>query len=83
MARVEVIGTVSSVWADSFTGADGDEVEYYRALVSVAGEAPMQLSVARDDYEKLAGCIGVTGNCVLDISANPGRRTRVYLKEVE
>lgn len=83
MARVYVDGTLTSVWAESFTGRNGDEVEFYRALLSVAGEAPMQLSVSKDDVDQLNACVGVTGQCELEIDARPGNRARVYLKDVK
>lgn len=74
--------TVSNVWKETFTGRDGDEVEFFRALVNVPGEPPLQLGVTKDDFPELSAMIGRTGEGVIDLDARPGNRVRVHLKEV-
>ena len=74
--------TVSSVWSESFKGRDGDMVEFYRALLSVPGEAPMQLGVSKEDYPELVQKIGSSGKALVEIDARPGSRVRVYLKDL-
>lgn len=74
---------LTSVWAESFTGRDGDQVEFYRALLAVAGEAPMQLSVSKDDYPHFVELIGSSGRATVEIDARPGNRARVYLKDMD
>ena len=74
--------TVSSVWSESFKGREGDTVEFYRALCTVPGEAPLQLGVSKEDYPELVQAIGKTGTALVDIDARPGNRVRVYLKEL-
>lgn len=80
------IGNVSltNVWDESFKDREtGEDVKYFRALVSSAGEPPMQLGVAEKDYETLTGSIGVVGTAVVEIDAQPGRRVRVRLRGME
>lgn len=74
--------TVNSVWSESFTGRDGDEVEFYRALLSVPGESPLQLGVSKDDFGNLSAKMGANGTALVDLDARPGNRVRVYLKDV-
>ena len=74
---------LTSAWSESFKGREGDQVEFYRALVTVPGEAPMQLSVAKDDYPLLSEQIGTVGTATVEIDARPGNRVRVYLKEID
>ena len=75
--------TILNVWEESFKDREtGEEVKYYRALLSKPGEAPAQLAVAESDFETLKDYIGVTGNMTLEIDAQPGRRVRVRLRGV-
>lgn len=74
--------TVSSVWSEEFKGREGDMVQYYRALVTVPGEAPLQLGVREDDFAALSARIGATGTATVELDARPGNRVRVYLREV-
>ena len=73
---------LQSVWSESFKGRDGDMVEFYRALCSVPGEAPLQLGVTKDDFEDLRAKMGNTGTALVELDARPGNRVRVYLKDV-
>lgn len=74
--------TVSSVWRETFTGRDGDEVEFFRALLTVPGEPPMQLGVSRDDFETMRDRSGAKGTAIIDLDARPGNRVRVYVKDL-
>lgn len=74
--------TLQSVWAESFKGREGDTIEFYRSLCVVPGEPPMQLGVAKDDYDDLRAKMGNSGTALVEIDARPGNRVRVYLKDV-
>ena len=81
MARVVLKdATVTNVWADKFTGRDGDEVEYYRAGLTVLGEPPMEVAVSKNDFQEVQGLMESSGDFELEIDARAGRKTRVYLK---
>ena len=82
---VEVNGvTLTNVWEESFNDREtGQPVAFYRALLSSAGEPPMQLGVRKDDFEGLADSIGEVGTASIEIDAQPGRRVRVYLVGIE
>ena len=72
--------TLSNVWQESFTNREtGENVEFWRALVNVPGEAPAQFGVARDDVEKVTPFVGDSGIAVVNLDARPGSRIRVYL----
>lgn len=73
---------MNSVWRETFTGRDGDEVEFFRALLTVAGEAPMQLAVQKDDFEMLRGKQDATGTALVEIDARPGNRVRVFIRDL-
>lgn len=81
---VEVKDTVlANVWEESFKDREtNEEVKFYRALLTSAGEPPAQVAVHRDDYEGLAAQIGTVGTAVLEIDAQPGRRVRVSLRDM-
>lgn len=73
---------LNSVWMESFKGRDGDNVTFYRALMTVPGEAPLQLGVREDDFANLQEKSGQKGVALVDLDARPGNRVRVYLKEL-
>lgn len=73
---------LTNVWAEKFKGRDGEDVEFYRCMLNVAGEAPVQLSVSKDDFSDLSAKIGTSGTALVDLDARPGNRIRVYLKDV-
>lgn len=76
--------TVTNVWEESFKDREtGEDVKYFRALLSKPGEPPAQLAVTQDDFERLSDCIGVTGSAVVEVDAQPGRRVRVRLRGIE
>lgn len=81
---VEVKNTVlANVWEESFNDKEtGQPVQFYRALLTSAGEPPAQVAVHKDDYEGLAAQIGTVGTAVLEIDAQPGRRVRVSLRDM-
>ena len=73
-----------NVWEESFEDRETHEpVQFYRALVSVIGEAPMQFGVNKDDFEALRQKVGTVGNAAVDLDAQPGRRIRVRLVGME
>lgn len=72
--------TVSNVWSETFKGRDGDTVEFYRALLNVPGEAPLQLAVSKDDFAECSSLIGHQGTAIAYLDARPGNRVRVYFK---
>ena len=71
---------VMNVWSESFKGKDGEDVEFYRALLNVPGEPPMQLAVAKDDFTDLCVYIGHEGVALVEIDAKPGNRVRVFFR---
>ena len=76
--------SLTNVWEESFKDREtGEDVKFYRALITSAGEPPTQLAVAAQDYEGLAACIGVVGTATVEIDAQPGRRVRVRLRGME
>lgn len=76
--------SLTNVWEESFKDREtGEDVKYFRALVSSAGEPPMQLAVAAQDYDELSASIGSVGTAVVEIDAQPGRRVRVRLRGME
>lgn len=69
-----------NVWEESFKDREtGEDVQFFRALVSAVGEAPMQLGIAKDDFEHVKTQVGTVGAALVDIDAQPGRRVRVRL----
>ena len=75
---------LTNLWKESFPDRNtGEQVEFFRAMLNKAGEAPMQLGVQKEDEPVLSQAIGVSGNAVVEIDARPGQRVRVYLKEFE
>ena len=82
---VEVKDTVlTNVWEESFKDREtGEDVKFYRALLSRTGEPPSQVAVHRDDFEALVGQIGTLGTATLEIDAQPGRRVRVALRDMD
>lgn len=69
-----------NVWEESFKDREtGQDVSYYRALVSAVGEPPMQLGLSKDDFEGIRSLVGTVGVANVDIDAQPGRRVRVRL----
>ena len=69
-----------SVWCESFVGRDGQDVEFYRALVTKAGDMPLQLSVSKDDFDFLSSFDqGVLGTASIRLDAQPGRKIRACL----
>lgn len=81
---VEVKNAVlANVWEESFKDREtGEDVKFYRALLTLAGEPPAQVAVSKDDYEELAQRIGSVGVAVIEIDAQPGRRVRVSLRDL-
>lgn len=76
--------SIANVWEESFKDREtGEDVKFFRALLSKAGEAPSQVAVSREDFDTLAQSVGAVGTAVLEIDAQPGRRVRVYLKGVK
>lgn len=71
---------VVNVWAESFKGRNGEDVEYFRALLNVPGEPPMQLAVGKDDFTELCACIGREGVALIELDAKPGNRVRVFFR---
>lgn len=75
---------LTNVWEESFNDREtGQPVNFYRALLSLAGEPPTLLAVAKEDYESLAGQIGEVGTAAIKIDAQPGRRVRVSLLGID
>lgn len=73
-----------NVWEESFKDREtGEDVQFFRALVSAVGEAPMQFGVSKDDYESVKAMVGGVGSALVDIDAQPGRRVRVRLVGME
>lgn len=76
--------SLTNVWEESFKDREtGEDVKYFRALISSSGEPPMQLGVAVDDFELLRSLIGSVGTAFVEIDAQPGRRVRVRLRGME
>lgn len=75
--------TLMNVWAESFKSKSGEEVEYYRALVNVPGEAPLQLKVSKDDFEGMREMMGMSGCVLAELDCTPGNRQSVYMKGME
>lgn len=75
--------TLNSVWRESFIDRDGREVEFFRALCTVPGEQPAQLSVMQDDFDSLTNEQGNTGTAHIEIQARPGSRARVILRGLD
>lgn len=74
---------VMSVWSESFKDREGKDVEFYRALLSVPGEAPLQLKVGKDDFEMARECEGLNGSALVELDCRPGNRQSVYFKGLE
>ena len=69
---------VLNVWEESGTDRDtGREFFYYRALLNVEGEPPLQVGVSQDDFESAKACVGKEGVCILNIDAQPGRKAKI------
>lgn len=80
---LEIANTsITNVWAEKFKGREGEDVEFYRALLNVPGEAPVQIGVAKDDFNELSARIGANGTALIELDARPGNRVRVYLKDI-
>lgn len=75
---------LTNVWEESFKDREtGEDVVFYRALLTVAGQPPVQLGVRGEDYEQLAQHVGELGRVCLEIMAQPGRRLRVLVRGVQ
>lgn len=74
--------SVLNVYKKTFENSKGEEIEYYRSLLNVPGEAPMELAVKKGDFEMLSGKIGVVGSAVVELDAQPGNRTKVYFRDI-
>lgn len=77
-------GMVSSAWRDSFVSREGEEIEYFRCLVTVNGEKPMQLKVRNaEQFEEIRQFEGVEGEIYIEIDCEPGRRQQIAIDRVE
>lgn len=76
--------TLTNVWEEFFTDREtGEQVKYYRALLTAVGEPPMQIGVDKADFEGLQGAIGAVGVATIDLDAQPNRRVRVRLRGMD
>lgn len=63
---------LSNVWQESFKDRQtGEDVEFCRAMLQATGEPPMQLGVAKEDFEGLKANIGAVGVATVEIDAQP------------